>query len=271
MQHVSHLAVDVELATVSSIPATDTDYICVARDLLSKMMSERDSLEVNNRRITLAMAAAGHDLRQRLHILLGTVELLTSSKDEIRSAELNQRAKSLIFRVAGELEQLAVQAERENRTTIPSPRCFAISSILEQLRSDWESEAVGKYLRFAIDQADYVVESDPHLLAVIMNNVVGNAVRHTLEGGVTIASTVEDRFAVLTVSDSGPGISAEDLRRSYSLSSRSGGANKGMGLGLSIARKSAEILGHAFEVSTPQGGGTCIRLFVPLANRGVVD
>jgi len=50
---------------VSCPPITDTDYICVAADLLSKMMSELQSLELNNRRLTLAMAAAGHDLRQR--------------------------------------------------------------------------------------------------------------------------------------------------------------------------------------------------------------
>jgi two-component system, sensor histidine kinase len=111
------------------------------------------------------------------------------------------------------------------------------------------------------------VESDPHLLGVIMNNVVGNAVRHTAEGAVTVASTVQGPFVILSVSDTGPGISQEDLRRSFSFSSRLGGLGKGMGLGLSIARKSAEVLGHEFEVSTAPSCGTCIRLHVPLANR----
>jgi hypothetical protein len=41
---------------------TNIDYICVAADLLTKMMSELQSLQVNNRRLTLAMATAGHDL-----------------------------------------------------------------------------------------------------------------------------------------------------------------------------------------------------------------
>lgn len=253
------------MTTVGSLQFADADYICVATDLLSKMMSERESLEVVNRRITLAMAAAGHDLRQRLHILWGTVELLTSTKDEVRSAELNQRAKSLIFRLAGELEQLALQAERENCPCIPSPQRFVISSLLGQVKNDWEPEAAGKFLRFSIDQADYLVESDPHLLSVIMNNIVGNAVKHTAEGAVTVASAVEGRFVILSVSDTGPGISQEDLRRSSSFCSRPGGLNAGMGLGLSIARKSAAALGHEFEVSSSPGGGTCIRLCVPLA------
>lgn len=254
-------------AAIGSLQFTDADYICVATDLLSKMISERESLEVSNRRIALAMAAAGHDLRERLHLLLGTVELLTATKDGIRSAELNQRAKSLIFRLAGELEQLAIQAEPENRTGIASSHCFTIASLLGQVKNDWELEAARKCLRFTIDQPDHLVESDPHLLSVIMNNVVGNAVRHTAEGAVTVASTVAGQFVILSVSDTGPGISQEDLRRSFSFSSRLGGLGKGMGLGLSIARKSAEVLGHEFEVSTAPSCGTCIRLYVPLANR----
>jgi two-component system, sensor histidine kinase len=250
---------------ICSPPTTDIDYICVATDLLSKMMSELQSLELNNRRLTLTMASAGHDLRQRLHILLGTVELLTSTEDEVRCAELGQRAKSLIFRLAGELEQLAFQAERDGRRAGSSAHCFAISKLLGDIKNDWESEAAAKCLRFSVDQADCVVESDERLLAVIMNNVVGNAVKHTALGGVTVASAIEGPSLIVAVSDTGPGISDEDLRRSFSLSSRMGGLNEGMGLGLSIARKTAEILGHEFEVSTGMHGGTCVRLHVPVA------
>jgi light-regulated signal transduction histidine kinase (bacteriophytochrome) len=124
------------------------------------MMSELQSLDLNNRRLTLAMASAGHDLRQRLQMLLGIVELLTSTKDEVRSAELGQRAKSLIFRLAGELEQLAFQAEREDRRACPSAHCFVISRLLGEIKIDWEAEAAAKHLRFSVDQADYLVESD---------------------------------------------------------------------------------------------------------------
>jgi signal transduction histidine kinase len=253
------------IQAVSSPPATETDYICVAADLLSKMMSELQSLDLNNRRLTLAMASAGHDLRQRLQILLGIVELLTSTKDEVRSAELGQRAEAVIFRLAGELEQLAFQAERDDRRACPSAHCFVISRLLGEIKNDWEAEAAAKHLRFSVDQADYLVESDQRLLAVIMNNLVGNAVRHTAQGGVTVASTIEGQYLILAVSDTGPGISDESLRRSFSLSARVGGLNEGMGLGLSIARKTAEILGHEFEVSTGMNGGTCVRLYVPLA------
>src|SRR5580698_7543622 len=91
--------------------STDIDYICVAANLLTKMISELQSLELDNRRLALAMATAGHDLRQRLHTLCGTIELLTASQDRVGCAELCQRAKALIFRLAMELEGLALLAE----------------------------------------------------------------------------------------------------------------------------------------------------------------
>jgi signal transduction histidine kinase len=251
---------------MSTSPYTDTDYVCVSADSFAKIMSEHLSLELDNQRLTLSMAAAGHDLRQRLHMLLATVELLTSAHDQVRCAELRQRAKSLIFRLAEELEQLAFQAQREH-SRVASPQCFAISRLLGQVKNDWESEAAGKCLRFSVDQPDYVVESDQHLLTVIMNNLVGNAVRHTAEGGVTITSAIEGQFVILAVSDTGPGISDKDLCHSFRFSARSAQLHQGMGLGLSIARKSAELLGHEFQVSTAVNAGTCVRLFVPLANQ----
>jgi signal transduction histidine kinase len=247
---------------------TDIDYICVAADLLTKMTSELKSLELGNRRLTLAMATAGHDLRQRLHALCGTVELLSSSQDSVGRAELCQRAKTLIFRLARELEQLALQAQRDcRRAASSSTHCFAIATILEQIKSDWESEATAKHLEFTVTQVDCLVESDQRLLAVIMHNVVGNAVRHTNQGAVGVSSTIEGRFVILAVSDTGPGISNDDLHRSFSFSPRLGGLNEGMRLGLSIARKTAEMLGHEFNIMTALNSGTCVRLCVPLAER----
>ena len=101
--------------------ATDIDYICVAADLLSEMMSELESLKATNRRSALAMATAGHDLRQNLHTLLGTVEQLNYTHDPVRSSELSRRAKALIQRLAAGLEELALLAEQDHRQASPQP------------------------------------------------------------------------------------------------------------------------------------------------------
>jgi signal transduction histidine kinase len=248
--------------------ASEPDYVCIATESLATMMSRHQVLEVNNRRLVLAMAAAGHDLRQRLHMLLTMIDRLASTDGEARRKELSERAKSLIFRLSGELEQLASRAQCNEDPAAASPQRFAISNLLAQLKSDWESEAAGKCLQFNVEQPDYWVESDPHLLTVIMNNLIGNAVRHTAHGGVSITLAIDGPSVILAVSDTGPGISDEDLHRSFTFSPRPGLLyGQGMGLGLCIARSGASLLGHGFEVSTAASAGTCVRVSVPLARQ----
>jgi signal transduction histidine kinase len=246
----------------------EIDYICVAADLLQRMMSELKCLETNNSRLTLSLAAAGHDLRQRLHGLLRTVDLLTVAEDATVAAELSIKAKALIHRLAGELEQLVFQSGRDQRSSVPPKHCFDISVVLNQLELDWQEEAAAKRLDFEVVPTEAIVESDQSLLAVIMNNIVGNAVRHTTCGGVRLDSTIEDQHLVLAVADSGPGISDAEFHLSYGGSPRSRDLSAGLGQGLSIARRTAEVLGHNLAVVTAPEKGTCVRLYVPLAGQG---
>jgi signal transduction histidine kinase len=247
---------------VNSAPFTEVDYICISTNLLTKMMSELQSLQVHNRWLTLAMATAGHDLRGRLQTLIGTVELLSVSRDGFRTADLGRRAKMQIHRLAQELDH---QAEKSPEHAAPSTYTFVISTLLAKIRNDWHSLAEKKHLAFNVVETDCVVESDQRLLAVILDNIVGNAVRHTLQGGVLVATRVEEHFLVLSVSDTGPGISTETLHRSHTFNARCGSLDEGMGLGLSVARKTAELSGHRFDVTTGAHFGTCIQVYVPLA------
>jgi signal transduction histidine kinase len=250
---------------VASPPNAEIDYICIAADLLQRMMSELKCLETNNSRLTLAMATAGHDLRQRLHGLLRTVDLLTSTDDASVAAELNTKAKALIHRLAGELEQLVFEAGRDHRVPAPPKHCFDISLVLNQIELDWLDEAAAKCLHFEVAPTEAIVESERSLLGAIMDNIVGNAVRYTACGEVRLDSTIEDQFLVLAVRDTGPGIPDAEMRFSYGSSPRLRELSAGLGQGLSIARRAAEVLGHNLAVVTAPDKGTCVRLYVPLA------
>jgi signal transduction histidine kinase len=175
---------------LTTAPNPEVDYISIAADLLRQMMSELKCLETNNSRLTLAMATAGHDLRQRLHGLLRTVDLLTAADDATAAAELSIKAKALIHRLAGELEQLVFQAGRDHRRPAPPKHCFDISLVLNQIELDWLDEAAAKRLHFEVVPTEAIVESERSLLSVIMNNIVGNAVRYTACGGVPWLSSM---------------------------------------------------------------------------------
>jgi hypothetical protein len=95
--------------------ATEIDNIDAAADILRRMLAELQGLEVNCARLHFAMCNSGHAIRQQLDMLSGIAELLKSGQAPLRSRELGQRAKTLIFHLAAELEELSLQTEHELR------------------------------------------------------------------------------------------------------------------------------------------------------------
>jgi len=92
---------------------TEIENIQVAAALLRQMLLELQDLEVNNARMHFAMSNSGQAIRQRLDMLSGIAELLKADREPLRACELNRRARALIRQLAGELEQLAQEAEHD--------------------------------------------------------------------------------------------------------------------------------------------------------------
>jgi hypothetical protein len=117
----------------------EVDYICIAADLLRRMMSELQSAIAGNATLGLglAMASVEHNLSQRLHLLLCTVELLSMAESPAQAGDLARHAKAMIFQLANELEDLALQAERDLTLSFVSMRPFEFSPILEPAPRDW--------------------------------------------------------------------------------------------------------------------------------------
>lgn len=84
-------------------------YLCIAADLLRQMMSELQ--RTDDSRLVPAIAAARHDIHRRLHLLLATVDSLVAEANPTRATNIGRRAKLMIYRLAGEIEQLAIQAQ----------------------------------------------------------------------------------------------------------------------------------------------------------------
>jgi hypothetical protein len=75
------------------------------------MTTELQRAESDNSRLAPAIAAARHDIRQRLDLLLVTIESLVAAENTARVTDLSGRAKLMIYGLAGEIEQLAIQAQ----------------------------------------------------------------------------------------------------------------------------------------------------------------
>jgi hypothetical protein len=94
------------------LPAdTEVAYICIAVDLMRQMMVELQRAELSNSQLAPTIAAARVGTRHRLELLLQTTESLLAAENPTRETDLGRRAKLLIHGLAGEMEQLAVQAQ----------------------------------------------------------------------------------------------------------------------------------------------------------------
>jgi hypothetical protein len=86
----------------------------IAVDLLQRMMAELQFEEASYPGLAAAMVTSGHDLRQRLHLLLGTIDSLTAANDPSHADDLHRRVKSSIYELAQELEVLAVHVDQNS-------------------------------------------------------------------------------------------------------------------------------------------------------------
>ena len=99
--------------STNNADSTEIENISAATDLLRRTLLELQRLEVNDARLHLAMSNAGYAIRQRLDMLSGITESLKLAQPPVRARALGQRAKALIRQLAGDLDEISLEAEHD--------------------------------------------------------------------------------------------------------------------------------------------------------------
>jgi len=108
-------------------------------------------------------------------------------------------------------------------------------------------------------------------LSQILNNMLDNAVKFTVTGGVTIeVTTFRDKLKI-RVLDTGPGIAKAELKHLfeyfYQAESVRAGRSRGLGLGLSLAKEFTDLIRGSIRIDSEVGVGTVVNLSIPLNAR----
>ncbi|MEM7653683.1 MAG: ATP-binding protein, partial [Pseudomonadota bacterium] len=250
--------------------------VCVVSDVTElknredEAQSARDIAEQANIAKTRFLAAASHDLRQPVHAF-GL--LLTSLSRRVHDDE----AKTLIDRMEKSLESLQGMfnalldmSRLDAGVMTPEVQEFPIDGILRVLENDLAPLAREKGLEFRCRYSGRYVRSDPMLLERILRNLLSNAIRYTQEGRVFIGARVRDEALRIEVRDSGIGIDAADMQEVFREFHRLGKSVResriGLGLGLSIVDRLAQLLGHRLDVQSVVGRGSTFSIEVPLGS-----
>ena len=242
--------------------------------VLTKHRKSKADLQVVKREVDRARNAksrfldtASNDMRhhlQTLNLLNGALrktvtqpkaqEMFTMQGDAL--AELSDLLNSLL-----EISEFESGEVELNITETP------IQGVFQQLQDEFEYQAEAKHLQLEFESQSEVALTDEMLLTRILRVLVSNAIRYTNEGEVKVFCRREPAGLRITVQDSGVGMASDQLalifEEFYRINNDPVARNNGLGLGLSIAECSANLLGTTVNVASEPGRGSSFSLLVP--------
>lgn len=243
-------------------------------DLASDLSRQKLVAEQANLAKSQFLAAASHDLRQPVHALGLFVGALSGRKMDIASRRLLEQIVKSVTALdelfvglldISKLDAGAVQIHREP---------VAMSSMLDRLVRDHADQAAAKNIALRQYPCSFVVDSDPVMLDRILRNILSNAVRYTDKGGVLIGCRARGVNVAVEVWDTGRGIPEAEhdriFQEFYQIDNPERDRSKGVGLGLAIVRRSADLLGVGIEFRSVPGRGSLFRVIVPKASKAAV-
>jgi signal transduction histidine kinase len=212
---------------------------------------------------------ASHELRTPLAINRTLLEVHLS--DPGAPTELQQLGKTLLAtneRSEQLVEGLLLLARSDNQIVERKP--VDLAEVASQAVDQVHAEAEAKGVEIRGERAPAVVQGNGVLLERIALNLVQNAVRYNVpeEGWVEVTTRVEHGQALLVVSNTGPVVPAYEIDNLFEpfrrLRTERTGSDKGVGLGLSIARSVARAHGGHIVAQPREGGGLVMRVTLPI-------
>lgn len=215
------------------------------------------------------LAAASHDLRQPIHALGLFLQALNQTDLAGPQRRILQNAQAANVASTDMLNTLLDFSRLEAGVVTPRPEAFEIQPLLDRIENDLAHLADAKQLIYRTLPTDVAILSDPALLELILRNLVLNAIRYTERGGLLIGCRRRGEAISIEIFDTGIGIPPdkreEIFREFYQLGNPERDRQKGLGLGLAIARGLATAMGHSLTLSSRPGRGSVFRILVPRA------
>ena len=245
----------------AGLPAEVRPLVGEMNGLLTRLSDAWDAL-------THFTADAAHELRSPLAALRLQAQSLQRAPDDATRAIATERLLAGIDRATRLVEQLLALARQEGAGEGAELVSLDLTALARNALADAEPEAARHAIALTLDAptAHVVLRADEAALAVLLRNLLGNALRHTPPGGQVRVGVREEASVIdLTVEDSGPGIAPDERARVQDRFYRVPGTpGHGSGLGLAIVRAIAERHGAALTLdASPTLGGLRVMLRWP--------
>ncbi len=266
----SEFPVEISLSPVVS--ANGRFISSVIRDVTARKLMEDDIIaarqeaERANKANSAFLAAASHDLRQPVQALsLLNGALRRTVKDE-RALEMIEHQQNSLTAMTNLLNSLLDISRLDAGAVTPELEQFPIQRLIDRLSPEFARQAHHGELEFTWSASNAVINSDPNLLAEIIQNFVSNAIRYTEKGTIRLECVDSEGHCRVQVSDTGIGIAADQLEeifREFHQCKAPGASKEGFGLGLAIVKRLADLLELTVNVESDIGAGSCFSVTIP--------
>ena len=251
---------------VVAIATTEHDLTPI-KEAQRALYDARLKTDLAERSMTLAIAS--HDLRQPLQSLSLMNSALLKIADDPEIRKILQLERATLNDMRWLLNVLMDTSKLDSGTTKIAKDDIEIAPILERLHAELTSEAKQKGLEFVVSAANATGFTDAGLLAQLIRNLVGNAIRYTDRGTVKLECESQNSHLLFSVSDTGKGIPADELESIFTefhqvtQQESKDQSGLGLGLGLAIVARIAKLLDTEIEVQSTLGTGSVFSFSIP--------
>jgi signal transduction histidine kinase len=217
------------------------------------------------------VADVAHELRTPLSNIQGYLEAIRDGVVKPDAATIRSLSEetALLSRLVNELQELSLAEAGELKLVYQAED---ITKLIKQAVTSWQPQLTAKEISLFLNLPDNLplVNIDWQRVNQVLHNLLENAVAHThKEGTINVAAITQGNWVVISVSDTGEGIPAEDLphifERFYRVDKSRARATGGSGLGLTIAKRLVEAHGGTITAQSELGKGSRFSFTLPIA------
>ncbi|MDR3372798.1 MAG: ATP-binding protein [Ancalomicrobiaceae bacterium] len=231
------------------------------------LQKAKEAAEAANFAKSRYLVGLSHELRTPLNAVMGYAQVMERDPDlpEPRRDKavkvIRRSAEHLSGLIDGLLDISKIEAGRLQLAR----NHVRLSEFLAQIVDMFRFQAEAKGLRFHFHRPERlpdVVATDEKRLRQILVNLISNAIKFTSEGEVELTMTLRNQVAAFTIRDTGPGIPHDELQSIFEPfgRGRSASGQPGLGLGLTITKMLATLMGGDISVSSQEGEGSSFRV-----------
>lgn len=256
-------------------------FIAYVRDISERKINEkklidaRELAERTDRAKSNFLTVMSHEMRTPLNGILGVLDLLETTKLNSQQSRYVQVAAASSEILLEHINEALDITRIETGVMSLTPEAFSLRSTVVRVTDVLRTLASEKNLTLTVEfdpTMDRSFFADGVRINQVLTNVIGNAIKFTKTGGITVSVTgihgPDQTDATISVTDTGPGIHEdkfEDIFEDFvALAQPTGRQKRGDGLGLSISRKVSRLMNGDLKVKSKLGEGSTFTLSIPL-------